>query len=315
MVCLSRESSETLNYLKCILALGVVMLHARYTEVVIGGENLLSNGDFDVYLLFIRSLKIFLQVCVPVYFLISGYLFFLNVPDSPDYPFFTHKYKSRIHTLFIPYIIGNLVVIVMFFFAERYLGGIMSGTNRAISDYSFKELLQSLWYQQNNDGPINEVLWFIRELMVMVLLSPLFYWLIKKTNYWCLIVLLLYYILDCSRPIPGLRPVALYFFSLGAFFSIKEKDVIDSLSKYSLFFALSYLILFLLAVCTESIYLEKLSVTVGVPLIIISASSFVKRKGVHIEKKWITATFFLYIYHNYPAIILKKLLIKIVGPS
>ena len=315
MLSISKESSETITFLKCFLALGVVMIHARFTEVIIGGQNLLANGDFGVYLSFMEFIKVFLRVCVPVYFMISGFLFFLKIPENPNYFFFLDKYKSRITSLLIPYLIGNLLIIVLLFLAERYLGGFMSGANRSISEYSFFDFLRSFWAQPQYGAPINEVLWFIRELMVMVLLSPIIYRLIKKIGVWCLVLFLLNYLLDFTKPIPGLRPVAIYFFSLGAFFSIKGKDMVSLLCKYSLAFIIIYLIFLIIALYTDIDLLKKLSVVTGAPVIITLASYYVSHKKLHVDKKWITATFFLYIYHDLPDIALKKAMIKFIEPT
>jgi hypothetical protein len=64
-------------------------------------------------------------------------------------------------------------------------------------------------------------LWFLRDLMVVSLLTPVIYVLIRKLGYWLLAVLTIYYLSGVCAFVPGLSAYAIYFFSFGAFFSIR----------------------------------------------------------------------------------------------
>ena len=59
------------------------------------------------------------------------------------------------------------------------------------------------------DGP----LWFIRELMIFVILSPILYWLVKKSYGLINIVWLAFAIINITDDIPNMR--LLFFFSIG----------------------------------------------------------------------------------------------------
>lgn len=315
MFSISKESSDTINILKCILAIGVVMIHIRLSVIEIDGENILLNGQFDSFNTFYRLIMIFLRVCVPVYFMISGFLFFMKAPEKPNISFFKESYKKRIRSLLIPYLIGNIIAIFLFVIGEKFIPNIMGGGHQNISDYSFPDILMSFWRMPGNMDPINQVLWFLRDLMVMILLSPVFYWLIKKTDYWCLILFFLNYIFEGTRDIPGFRPVAIFFFSFGAFFSIKGEDIFTNMKKYVWYLLAAYILLFFIASITELNYIKNLSVVAGVPVVTIIVYYLVKRCSWTFDTKWIAATFFLYIYHNFPVTVVKKLLIMLIHPT
>lgn len=68
--------------------------------------------------------------------------------------------------------------------------------------------------------PINGPLWFLRDLIIMVLVAPLVFWCIMKLKF---VFILLLAILFCGNmwyPILGLSIGAVFFFSLGAYFSL-----------------------------------------------------------------------------------------------
>ena len=61
--------------------------------------------------------------------------------------------------------------------------------------------------------PINMPLWYIRDLMVLVLFSPLLYVLIKKFCLFTFVVVAIYYFIDVGPFI--IHPVSVMFFLLG----------------------------------------------------------------------------------------------------
>lgn len=305
----SERSRETINALKCLLAIGVVLLHARFfvdaNEVDLGwGFNTLMQLDYTV-----------LQLCVPIFFCISGYLFFNNAPENPSFNFYKKKWKARVNTLLIPYLIGNIVVLILFFISDYYLTSLLSGNRKLIYDYKWWELLLSFWKQYGNDGPINEVLWFIRDLMVMVMLTPAFYYLLKRMKWVLLLGLAVWYLLDHTTSVPGLRPVAFFFFSLGSYVAINKKDLVLSLSNYGILFSFAYLALLPFAWFSENLFWIKLTVIVGLPMSFYLTDLFIKKHSIEIPVVWVTATFFLYIFHDQLLITIRKFCVFMMHPQ
>lgn len=78
-------------------------------------------------------------------------------------------------------------------------------------------------------APLVEPLWYLRELMVMVILSPIFYFFISKGGHWFLTLLMVGYVFSKADVYPILSGSAWCFFGIGGYLSIKGKQLyVDS---------------------------------------------------------------------------------------
>ena len=121
------------------------------------------------------------RCAVPLFYMISGYLFFLNTENRISVVF--NKMKKRIRTLLIPYIIACLFFPLFYWVMElipiagKYING--DGISILFRE-SFSEILLTLFYRGNNTSvPLAFHLWFLRDLIVIVAISPLLYF-VKK---------------------------------------------------------------------------------------------------------------------------------------
>ena len=81
-------------------------------------DGITLNGEVFTFhdSMFFRELNYFIDSflrgqSVPIYFFISGYVFFINI-DRFDKGAYFRKLKNRLHTLLIPYIIWNFLAII-----------------------------------------------------------------------------------------------------------------------------------------------------------------------------------------------------------
>ena len=158
--------------------------------------------------------------------MISGFLFFYNFESSVEN--WIKKYKSRFKSLFIPYFIWCTSWMIILYSIQLIpmLKGFFS--NMILSDFSFQEILKYTYKY-----PIPFQLWYISALIECVIISPLIYYIIKKTGYVSgpiLVLLWFFNIID--------YPIAL--FSIGCFLSINNISFNRSVSK------LNYIIVLLL---------------------------------------------------------------------
>lgn len=94
--------SNTIEWLRFFCIAAVVLIHAAGFNEIISCH----HGVYDtVRILFSLGLC---QVAVPIFFLISGYLFFVRLEEW-DTGIWTGKLKKRIKTLLIPYLIWNII--------------------------------------------------------------------------------------------------------------------------------------------------------------------------------------------------------------
>ena len=162
---------EIIDLVKIILTIGIVFRHAELMGVE--GRSALFDG-------FSRVMMGLTSVCVPLFFVLSGFLFFLNAPDHFEVPFFLNKWRRRLLSLVVPYLIANVVAFCCYWAAYRYAPSMMSG----FFGDDWKNPLFVFW-----TGPVNLSLWFIRDLIIACLVSPLIYLLVRYTRIWGVLAL------------------------------------------------------------------------------------------------------------------------------
>lgn len=169
------------------------------------------------------------KLAVPAFFFISGYLFFYKT-DSFSFNIYKYKIQKRFFSLLIPYLFWNSVVLFFFWSLHSILPGAVSPGYNNVSCYSFKEILQSYWNKPAG-FPICFQLWYVRDLMMYSLLSPILYALIKfGTKYIAWLFFLMPFIWFDS----------VCYFAMGAVFSIHKIDVVRFLLKFKYVFFCTY---------------------------------------------------------------------------
>ena len=81
-------------------------------------------------------------------------------------------------------------------------------------------------------APANMPLWFLRDLIVVSLLTPIIYIGVRKCGSWLLALLTILYLSGIYAFISGLSAYAVYFFTIGAFFSIRRTDLLAKLRQF-----------------------------------------------------------------------------------
>ena len=253
---IKREHSEVINSLRFPMALGVVFLHASYVNDGIASK--VKEGVWNTLKCYDAGIAVLFSIAVPLFFIISGYLFFRSFRSEWSWRGYKEKLHRRIYTLLIPYLIWNFVGVFGRTQNEYRLG---HSLNEYFSDYTLWGFLKHFWqsglYQKEHlnvlnmtfvtDYPANVPLWFVRDLMVMVILTPLFYYLLKKIDCWLPLLLFPLYLLDIRLNVQGFSTVAFFYFSVGAWTSLKDIDFTNQSVKLIRYIAPSNIILFALA--------------------------------------------------------------------
>lgn len=232
------------------------------------------------------------HLAVPTFFFISGYLFFMK----GDFSISTYRNKlhKRIKTLFVPYVAWIALYVVstiIYKVMEDPSFNIMT----FLKDNGYLRLFYdcNVWHTQMSllSGPFLIPLWYIRDLMVMVIVSPLIYFLIKRTRHIYIICLTCLFLLRLWPDIHGISLTAIFFFSLGSEFSIRKRNFVADMYKISNIINILFAVLLaiILMQCLH-IYIMDFSVfplflIVGVVFLFNLTSSYVRR---NISKKIIS---------------------------
>ena len=196
------KPGNRLDILKVLLTIGIVCRHATMTGLA---------GATPVFKGVTQGLIWITEICVPLFYALSGYLYFHNAPRSFDFTWFGKKYKSRLFSLVIPYLIANIVAWCCFVFAIKFVPSMIDG----FMGDNWKDPFFVFW-----KGPVNLSLWFIRELIIVVILSPLVWLLVRYTRWFGVLVLGILW--GCK-----IGPAPLFFFSLGAYFAMWKIGAVE----------------------------------------------------------------------------------------
>lgn len=158
---------------------------------------------------------------VPTFFFISGLLFFANGMSTD---IFKNKLRHRCSSLLLPYIVWNLIAVG--FAAMLYLPAfnqVLPSLAGKTFDMTWMEFFRGFTLGNGiNSLPHAGTMWFIRELMTVILLSPLISLAIDKLKWIPLVAFYLFWsICFVGRAATYLQffSSALMFFSLGVYFS------------------------------------------------------------------------------------------------
>ena len=230
---LNSELSERILILRFPLMLGVVFIHA-YDPSIGRGVGLQYEGWAGLVITYI-SVGI-AAVSVPLFFLISGYLFFYGFTATPAG--FCSKILKRGRSLLIPLVFWNVLCIVIFGIAQAIPATrqYSSGRSAPIATFTLFDYVNAIIGV--NREPIAYQFWFVRDLMLLMLLSPLVYFLLKKVPWLFLSAVAIWWSLDTVWSMPVLSRESILFFSIGCLLGLRAIDlrVVDKVAVLSWFF-------------------------------------------------------------------------------
>ena len=295
----------------------VVFIHSHNIgDVSMAGNAVLENGYSSFFQDFI-SYGISLTA-VPLFFLISGYLFYFNFKGTKKE--FITKFKKRFKSLTIPYLFWSTGVVLLFFVLQLIPGFQSVFGSKLIIDYSFNELLTKLFL-----NPIPFQLWFLRDLILLVVLSPIIYWLIRLTGFYFIIILFITWVFNFDYVIFENRSIL--FFSLGAILSINKTNLllIDFSRYYRLYSFLWFALVLIKTILLFNEYQDVLimnilqisSILFGVLSIWSLYDFFFKDKDLTNSKfyKYSSFSFFIFVFHVPIFSIIRRGLFIFLGKS
>ncbi|WEZ85290.1 acyltransferase (plasmid) [Rhizobium sp. 32-5/1] len=199
--------------MRILLISGIVFVHVPHdpqTSPFTG-----DNGFLDWIRVFLGD-SLF-RVGVPCLSAISGYLLFRRGLDAFDYG---KTIRSKARTVLLPFLIWNLTFLLLVLVAQRsgigfgYLPDTLNATPRDLA--TLATAIEA--------APINIPLYFLRDLLLCILLSPLLAVLIKRFPLVTLSLFLIYVVF----PVPNgifLKKSILFGFSCGIYVSLHKVDV------------------------------------------------------------------------------------------
>lgn len=153
--------SKKVTFLNVFLTFVIVVLHAKTPER--WGIPLDMNNPF-IYMVYV-----FTQIGVPMFFFISGLLFYRNCKfDDVE-----RKLKSRVYSLLIPYVLWNTLFVGVFFILT-HIPFIHNKMNMGDVLNDPLEIIHAILNARYT------VLWFVKDLMIFCCLSAGIYLALKN---------------------------------------------------------------------------------------------------------------------------------------
>lgn len=291
---MNQNISRAISFLRFPLTLLVVLIHVPRIDYGPEYYNIIST-----FLSCTVS-----EIAVPMFFAISGYLFFLS--ESTTVKKYIDKLRKRIFSLLIPYLLWNLFALVVL---------VLPHYNSY--DFTLGNVLVSFWschgsfIHSTSSNPIDFPLWYIRDLMICNLMAPAYYCIIRYTRFLLPFAFIVLWVFGIHSPILGISVIAVAFYSLGAYIAIHHRDAIDerkgwwSVAGVILFITLC-LLLSILRDMNHSEVISRLNALIGIFCIPSAVCMLCKKEPIYLQScsKLSGGTFFIYAAH---AIIIKPI--------
>ena len=306
---MNKYLSDKIKAISFLLIIFVVFLHSTNLKVNFKTHQGLVSQGINSFIQHFISEGI-TRTAVPLFFIISGYLFFLNIKEGA-FSEFKLKYKKRAKTLLIPYLFWSAYGLALLFFLQSIPFLKVFFTKELISNYSITDFLLRLFV-----NPIPYQLWFVRDLIILIFFSPAFYWLVKKTNGYITLMYFALWLIDFEYSIIANDISALLFFNIGATIGIRKLNI-NTISQPSY----RYVALWIILLLTQSslffvnfehiwimILLYKIGILVGIVAIWHLYDNIFYGTEINQKKYYFVFeyTFFLYAFHEPVLSMLKK---------
>lgn len=316
--------SASIDLLRFPLAIMVIFIHMSPDVInLIDADFSLISGHGIYNVTGILLSHVLTHIAVPTFYLISGYLFFINF-QKWSWEGYKKKLNSRIKTLLVPYLLWNavpfLLTVLAMLAAVAIKGKPIEGVESFIAEnnwhifYDCNEWGTSRinWLGEHlrMTGPYDSPLWFLRDLIVVTIMTPIIYYAIKKLGLFIISILFVAYISRIWTLLPGFHITAFFFFSTGAYFALNKMNIIQFADKYRLLFIPICIILLVASTIYDgantfigqNIYL--LFICTGVFTAFYVASKCIIKYNVRPNKMLVSSCFFIYAIHgvNFPFI-------------
>jgi peptidoglycan/LPS O-acetylase OafA/YrhL len=279
----------------------VILLHG-YSVIQIPGSH-------TTYFKFVYPFALWLgETGVPGFFFISGLLFFLS---SKTY---LGKIKTRCHSLLFPYLLWNALLLAAYV-AALALGHPQDINGKNMDGFVWTDYLRLFWdrgsYDYGNFVPLLCPYWYIRNLLILSLISPVIYLLNRYLRELYLLAITIWWI---QTPHNAFIPQSILFFSLGAYFSIHDRNPLSLFCQHkTLFISLCILLAGTDFIThTESptvinLQIHRLSLISNIPALFILANHFTSQGALsHINSYLSNAAFIVFSIHYPIVVVLRK---------
>ena len=214
------KTSEAIYSCRFILCVMVVFIHS-----IIDAKDADGVSEWVITIMHYIS-QVLCTIAVPGFMMFSSYLLFFKYKNSVDIKGqYISNLKKKFKGLLIPYVIWNLVALLWLFGRSVLKGDGSIYIPNIIETFSYVPKDGSFGLYPA-DGP----LWFIRDLILLNILAPIFYVILRfKPKIWMVLILIIMVVFKMPEFLTFHR--SLPPFLLGATLGIMECDIASTLKR------------------------------------------------------------------------------------
>jgi succinoglycan biosynthesis protein ExoH len=275
---MNADISCRISILRFLMIFCIVVLHTPEYEAV-GGAN---SELFDlIHALFQNAI---FRSPVPVLTFISGYLLFKSDLDKKPWKLAHKKFKSVV----IPFLVFNLSFLFVGYIAKLFFGSSIKYPLMPFDPWIWANAAFGL-----TDSPFNYPLNFLRDLIVVLALAPLFGWLIRSTPIRGLIAVGLIFLTNMDGYLI-LRPEMPVVFYIGGLAAVRRWDM-RTLDKFA---GVCLILFFISCVYVVQFKFSSTYLRLLAPALIWPASSLLVNTRIGIWMAGLSKyTFFMFVAH------------------
>lgn len=104
--------------------------------------------------------------------------------------------KKKAKRLLAPYVIWTIIAVLAFFIGQSIprLAPFFQNENNIVRDWNITDWINLFWTHTDNIYPLMYQFWFVRNLMIIVIVSPLLTYFAKKIPFAFIVVAILFYV-------------------------------------------------------------------------------------------------------------------------
>jgi fucose 4-O-acetylase-like acetyltransferase len=294
--------SDVISFLRFPLIVAVVLIH---TDLRVVFPSLYSMPLYGEGLSLL--IDVICESAVPLFFFISGYLFFRNGEFSIS--IYASKLHRRVFSLLIPYLLWNIIYFLVVVFMQYVKPDILFIIHKSVSRFTFTDYLWLFWdirqitrMASTFHSCVVIQFWFLQCLMVLDVLSPLIYIGIRYLKWYFVLLVGILFSVFCFTPISGFHPLAIIAFTLGAAFAILHLSFVELCHRYALLLGALAIILYLLCNYLLSSSPDILNVLLTLTVdgfFIAVAYQLMSKYECHINTFLLGSTFFVFAAHRF----------------
>ena len=293
--------SAAITWLRFPLIFLIILLHCYSVQRL--------EGSHGTYFKVLYPFSLWLgETGVPGFFFISGFLFFLSKKA------YYQKLQARSHTLLIPYLLWNLILLTLYLVSWA-VGYPQDINGRSITGFTIIDYVRLFWdrgsFDDGNFVPLLCPLWYIRNLLIMSILSPILYYIIRYAREVFLLAITFWWMISYHN---AFIPQTILFFCLGAYFSIFDINPLQMVQKQKKLLLILFGVLAMCDIICHTAYytpvnlqFHRLSLIFNIPALLILANWSIQR-GYN-SKLLPSASFIVFCVHYPIVVVLRKICI------